>query len=248
MGLALSRPSYSSTFGGEGFEEGANAVVDVQRRFKCDAADTDVAAHHALAADGFEDAEDIFALAEAVEEDGEGADVHGVGAEPDEMRLDAGELVEEDAEVLGALGDFEVEELLNSQGVGEVVGHRAEIVDAVGEGSDLGVELGLAGFLDAGVEVADVRSERDDGLAVDFEDKAEDTVGGRMLRAHVEDHGLVGDRVGAVRLVVRGGLLDDVFDAGDEEVFGGEEAGERGSGGVNFFGDSGLLDFFYKSH
>jgi hypothetical protein len=39
-----------------------------------------------------------------------------------------------------------------------------------------------------------------------------------------------------VRLVVRGGLFDYVFDAGDEEVFGGAEAGERGTGGVGDLG------------
>ena len=167
----------------------------------------------------------VFALAEAVEEDGEGADVHGVGAEPDEVRLDAGELVEQDAEVLGALGDLEAEELFYRQSVGDVVGHRAEVVDAVGERRDLGVELGLAGLLDAGVEVADVGGEGDDGLAVDFEDEAQDAVCGRVLRAHVEDHGLVGDGVGAARVVVRGGLFDYVFDAGDDEVFGVAEAG-----------------------
>jgi hypothetical protein len=69
-----------------------------------------------------------------------------VRAEPDEVRLDAGELVEQDAEVLGALGDLEAEELFDRQGVGGVVGHRGDVVDAVGEGSDLGVELGFAVF------------------------------------------------------------------------------------------------------
>ena len=117
MGLLWSRPSYSSMCFGEGVEELADAVVDVGGWLEGDAADADVAGHHALAADGFEDAEDVFALAEAVEEDGEGADVHGVCAEPDEVRLDAGELVEQDAEVLGALGDFQAEELFDRQGV-----------------------------------------------------------------------------------------------------------------------------------
>ena len=141
---------------GEGVEELADAVVDVGGWLEGDAADADVAAHHALAADGFEDAKEVFALAEAVEEDGEGADVHGVRAEPDEVRLDAGELVEQDAEVLGTLGDFEAEEFFNRQGVGGVVGHRADVVDAIGHGRDLRVELGFAGLLNAGVEIADI--------------------------------------------------------------------------------------------
>ena len=133
---------------------------------------------------------------------------------------------------LGALGNLEAEELFHRQGVGGVVGHRTEIVDAVGERRDLGVELGLGGLLDAGVEVADVGGEGDDGLAVDLEDQAEDAVGRRVLRAHVEDHGLGGDGVGAVGVVMGGGLCDDVFYVGDDEVFGVAEAGERGAGGV----------------
>jgi len=54
------------------------------------------------------------------------------------------------------VGDFEAEELFDRQGVGGVVGHRADVVDAVGEGGDLGVELGFGGLLDAGVEITDV--------------------------------------------------------------------------------------------
>jgi len=221
---------------GEGVEEGADAVVDVGGRLEGDSADADVAGHHALAADGFEDAEQVFALAEAVEEDGEGADVHGVGAEPDEVRLDAGELIHQDADILRALGDLEAEEFFDRQGVGGVVGHRTEIVDAVGERRDLGVELGLGGLLNARVEIADVGGEGDDGLAVDLEDQAQDAVGRGMLRAHVEDHGLGVDGVGAAGVVVRGGLFDYILDVGDDEVFGVAEAGEGGSGGV---GDGG---------
>ena len=65
-----------------------------------------------------------------------------------------------------------------------------EIVDAVGEGDDLLVELGFAGLLDAGVEITYVGGTGDDGFAVDFEHEAEDAVGadgccGPMLRTMV---------------------------------------------------------------
>ncbi len=53
--------------------------------------------------------------------------------------------------------------------VAEVVGHGAEIVDAVGQRHDLLVELGLAGLLDAGVQIADVGHDPHDGLAVDLQ-------------------------------------------------------------------------------
>ena len=219
-------------FGGEVVEEGADVFEEMQGHFDGEAADADVGGHHALAADGFEDAEEVFALAEAVEEDGHGADVEGVGAEPDKVGVEALELHEEDADPLGAGWDFELEELFDRERVGKVVAHWREVVDAVGEGGDLGVELGFAGLLDAGVEVADVGGQGDDLLAVDFEDEAEDAVGGGVLGAHVEDHGLVGDRVVAV--VVAFAVGDYVFYAGDrvggEDVGGGADGGEGGAG------------------
>ena len=61
---------------------------------------------------------------------------------------------------------------LHRQRVAEVVGQRAEVVDAVGERHHLLVELGFAGLLDAGVQVADVRHDAHNGFAVDFEDHA----------------------------------------------------------------------------
>ena len=161
-----------------------------------------------------EDAEDLFALAEAVEEDGERADVHGVGAEPDQVRLEAGQLVEQHTQVLRAFGDLQPQQLLDRQAVGEVVGHRAEVVDAVGQRHDLLVELGLAGLLDAGVQIADVGHERDDGFAIDLEHQAKHAVRRRMLRAHVEDHGLVLRRGRCRDGELRVG--DDVFDAGND--------------------------------
>ncbi len=107
------------------------------------------------------------------------------------MRLDAGELVQEHAQELRPGWDFQLEQLLDRQAIAEVVGHRTEVVDAVGEGNYLLIELGFAGFLDAGVEKADIGNEAEDGFAIDFEHQAEHAMGRGMLGAHVEDHGAV---------------------------------------------------------
>ena len=227
----------------EGFEEGADAVEEVEGRLHRDAADADVAGHHALAADGFEDAHEFFALAEAVEEDGERADVHGVRAEPDEVRVEPHQFHEEHTDVLGAFGDFELEELFDRERVAQVVAHRGEVVDAVGERDDLRIELGFAGFFDAGVQVANVGRERDDGFAVQLDDEAEHAVCRWVLWPHVEDHRVVGDRVRAVRLVMVRRFGDYVFDAGDQHVFGVAEAGQGGAGGV-----AGFFKLFYECH
>jgi len=127
------------------------------------------------------------------------------------VRLNAGELVEEDAKILSALGNLKAQQLLHREAVGEVVGHGAEIVDAVGERDYLLVKLGLAGLLDAGVEITDIRGEGDHGLAIDLDHEAKHAVGRRMLRAHIDDHGLVGGRCVPV---IAGSVGDYIFDAG----------------------------------
>ena len=53
------------------------------------------------------------------------------------------------------------------------------------------VELGLAGLLDAGVQIADLRVEADDDLAVDLQHQAQNAMRGRVLRPHIDDHVLV---------------------------------------------------------
>ena len=94
-------------------------------------------------------------------------------AEPDEVRVEAAELGEQDANPLGALGDFEGEKFFDGQAVAEIVGERIEIVDAIGERDDLLIELGLAGFFNAGVQVADLGLDADDDFAIELDDQAQ---------------------------------------------------------------------------
>src|SRR5208337_1658930 len=95
-------------------------------------ADAEVAGHHALTGYSLKEAENLFALAEGVKKNGERANVHGVRAQPDEVRVQAAELGEQHADPLRALGNFETEQFFNGQTVTEIVGERIEIVDPVG--------------------------------------------------------------------------------------------------------------------
>jgi hypothetical protein len=89
------------------------------------------------------------------------------------------------------------------------------IVDAIRQRDDLLIKLRLARLLDPGVQVADVGGEGDDGFAVDLDDKAENAVRRRVLRTHVDDHGLVlAWRV----LAIAAGISDDVFNAGVDRL------------------------------
>ena len=114
-----------------------------------------------------------------------------MGAQPDEVRVEAAELGEKDANPLGALGNFEAEKLFDGQAVTEIVRKRVEVVDAIGERNHLLVKLGLAGLFDAGVKVADLGPHADDHFAVQLDNQAQHAVRGRVLRAHVEDHAML---------------------------------------------------------
>ena len=83
-------------------EQLLHALVEVNRRLHGDTAHAKVGGHHALAGDVLEDLEQLLALAEAVQKYGERADVHGVRAQPDQVRLKASQLIEQYTQVLCA--------------------------------------------------------------------------------------------------------------------------------------------------
>ena len=67
------------------------------RRLERNASDSEIGGHHALPADHFEYTQDVFALAEAIQENRHRSDVEGVRTQPDQMRIDARQFVQENA-------------------------------------------------------------------------------------------------------------------------------------------------------
>src|SRR5207302_280755 len=84
----------------EVLKEVANLVIKIARRLHAQTADADVAGHHALAAYRLKNAHQLLALAEAIEKHRQRANVHSMRAEPDQMRLNARQLIEQHAEIL----------------------------------------------------------------------------------------------------------------------------------------------------
>ena len=144
---------------------------------------------HAPAGDGLDDlVEQDLPVLEHVEDRRERADVLGVGAVEDQVAGDAVALAEQHADELRPVGHLDAAELLHREDVGQVVGHAAEVVDAVGV-RDVGVPaLALGHLLGAAMVVADVGDEVDDLLVAQADDDAERPVGGAVLRADVEVH------------------------------------------------------------
>jgi len=105
--------------------------------------------------------------------------------------LNPRQLIQQNAQPLRTRRQLQLQQLFYREAVGEIVSHRAQIVDAIRERHHLLIKLRLARLLDAGVQVADVRRDVDDDFAVDLEHQSQHAVRRRMLRAHVEDHGAV---------------------------------------------------------
>src|ERR1035437_2862743 len=173
---------------GEDVDEGLDALVPAARRFQGQPADAEVAGHHALAAELFEDLEDLLALAEAIEEHRHGADIEGVRAQPHQVAVEARELGEHDAHPLGLRRNFQFEQFLHRQAPAQVHGERRQVIHAVGQGDRLLIVLDLEFLFDAGMQKTDVRLAGNDVLAIQFQQHAQHAVGGRVLRPHVEDH------------------------------------------------------------
>src|SRR5690242_6608378 len=92
-----------------------NALKEAQRRLQGQATHAEVGGHHALAAHHLENAQQVFALAEAVEEHRHGADIERVRAQPYQVGVDAGQLVEHYPNPLGAGWNFQAQQLLHRQ-------------------------------------------------------------------------------------------------------------------------------------
>ena len=135
----------------------------------------------------FENLQDLFAIAEAVEQRRDGADVERVRAQPNLVAGDAAQLGQDDANVLRARRRFHVQQLLDRFAVAQPVGDRGDVIHAVDVGIEHGVGAVLGNLLHAAVQVADDALGAQNLLAVQLQDDAQHAVRGRVLRPHVED-------------------------------------------------------------
>ncbi len=108
----------------------------------------------------------------------------------------------DDADVLGAFRHLDAHQFFDRQCIAEVVGHGIEVVQPVGVGHVLQEGVALADLLVVAVQVAHDRLQADDGLAVEHHHRAENAVGGGVLRTHVDE-----DVVGLDAVPVLGGVL-----------------------------------------
>ena len=188
--LRSSSASYWPTRIGISSAKRAALRLEAERDVLDHAADLEVAGVHPLPGRHLEEVEDLVALAEAVPEHRDRAEVERGGAEPDEVGVDPVELEEDRPQVLGAGRDLEVDQALDRAAVGLHLEEVGDVVHPLDEGDDLPVALVLAGLFDPGVDVADHRPQLAHHLAFEVDDEAQDAVGRRVVRPDVDGHDL----------------------------------------------------------
>ena len=187
----------------EGVANGQHVVTPAVREIGGDAARTDVVVIHPQAGDLLEEGQHRFAVAEAVDHHRDGAQVHPVGGEEQQVGGDAVQLGHEHADPLGPLRHLDPEQPLDSHGEHELVVERRGVVHAGDVGAALQVGEVLSLLLHARVQVADDGLAAQHRLAVELEHETQHAVGAGVLRPHVDDHGLV---VGDLDVDVLAGL------------------------------------------
>ncbi|EGE58077.1 hypothetical protein RHECNPAF_35000134 [Rhizobium etli CNPAF512] len=158
------------------------------RQILAHAADPAEGGVHARTSDHFQEVHDHFTFAHDVKQCGHGAEIHRQSARDQEVTGDPCQLGHHHADILRPDRCFYAEEFLHRQREGEVVRGWAEIVEPVRQRENLGIGETLRQFFGAAMEVADMRIDALDELAVQFEDEPKNPMGAGVLRTEVEKH------------------------------------------------------------
>jgi hypothetical protein len=146
----------------------------------------EVARVHALPGGHLEQVEDLLALAEAVPEHRDRAEVQGARPQPHQVRHDPVELEVDHAQVLGARGHLHLGQFLDRRAERHRVEVVGEVVHALDHRDDLPVGLVLCRLLDPRVHVADDRFHVSHDLALQRHQQPQHAVRGGVVRAEVQ--------------------------------------------------------------
>jgi len=114
---------------------------------------------------------------------------------------DPAQLAHHHSQVAGFFRQLQIEELLHGQGPAQIHRHPRQIIHAIGVGDPLPGRHVLADLFGAAVQVADVRGNLADHLAIGPQRQPQHAVRTGMLRAHVDQH-LVGFDVAFDQFVI----------------------------------------------
>src|SRR5207237_7040162 len=124
---------------------------------------------------------------ERVEEYGHRADIQCLRPQPELMADDPLDLRHDGAQELSPLRHRNVHQLLDRATIGEVVVHRADIIQPVRVGDELMVGAIFRQLLYPSMQKSHDRRGLDNPLSFQFQNYFQDAVSARVLRAHVEE-------------------------------------------------------------
>ena len=102
------------------------------------------------------------------------------------MRQETADLAVENADQLAATRHLDAQQLFGRKAKGVFLVHRGDIVEPVEIRDRLQIGLLLDQLLGAAMQEADMRIDALDHLSVQFQDEAQNSVSGRMLRSEVD--------------------------------------------------------------
>ena len=124
-----------------------------------------------------EDLQDLFAVAEAVEQRCQRADVERMRAQPHLVACQAVQLGQDHADVPGALRRFHAQQLFHRLAVTQPVGNGGDVIHAVNVRIELHVGAVLGDLLDAAMQVPYNTVGAQNLFAVKLEDDSQHAVG-----------------------------------------------------------------------
>ena len=134
----------------------------------------------------FEDLQNFFALAKAVQKDRHCADIEGVRGQPEQVAADTVQLGHDDTYVLSTRRRLDFEHFLDGFAVAETIRNRRNVVHPVQGRKELAVGLVLAQLFDATMQITDHAFGVQNTLTVELELDLQHAVSGGMLRPHAD--------------------------------------------------------------
>ncbi len=151
-----------------------------------DAARAEIVGVQTCAASTFVEHHQLFALLETPNNRRERANIDRVGVDVEHVAQDSPDFAEKHADELAPDRHRKAQEPLDGEAERVLLVHRRDIVEPVEIGDRLQIGLIFDQLLGAAMEQADMRIDPLDELAVEFENHAQNAVGGRMLRPKID--------------------------------------------------------------
>src|SRR6516225_5440786 len=170
----------------EGVAERLDVVDQLWRQILVHAADTKERCVHARARRALVEHHQLFALFETPQRRCKRTDVHRLRGDVEKMRQETADLAVENADQLAATRYLDAEQLFGRKTKRVLLVHRGDIVEPVEIRNRLQIGLLLDQLLGTAMQETDMWIDALDHLSVQFQDKAQNSVSGGMLRSEVD--------------------------------------------------------------